>query len=154
MDSESCNGQDSCDADESHFKEKESRHVPESQLDDCYTYEGQVDSTLLKALKGVNPDNFWDDPGSQPSPTTGNTCNPNNNNDDDTFTKDACSPPPQYHLELSLGQVKHRVTAYQLKSQFGGQKLHDFGLLSQLGTGISLVNNRSEKILTVDELVN
>lgn len=49
--------------------------------------------------------------------------------------------------------MKHRVTAFDLKSQFGGCKIHDFGLLSQLGLGISIINEGSD-LLTVGEMVN
>ena len=49
--------------------------------------------------------------------------------------------------------MKDRVTAYDLQTHFGGQKLKDFSLLSKLGTGISIINNVNE-IPTVGELVN
>lgn len=72
---------------------------------------------------------------------------------DKHFIKDDRSPPPQYHLESSRGEVKDCVTAYDLQTHFGGWKLKDFSLLSKLGTEILIVNNVNE-IPTVGELVN
>ena len=100
----------------------------------------------------MNPNKFRDDPI-----TPSYLCNPNEDNgvnNGNVFAKDTRDPLPQYHLESSSGQVKYPVTPHQLKSQFGGHKFHNFGLLSQLGTGISLVHDGSDKILTVGELVN
>lgn len=69
------------------------------------------------------------------------------------FKKEQQVPPPQYHLECSSDKVKHRVTSYNLKSQFSGRKIYDFALLSKFGTGISVINEGSD-LLTVGELVN
>ena len=72
---------------------------------------------------------------------------------DKQFIKDDQTPPQQYHLESSWGEVKDFVTAYNLQTYFGGRKWKDFSLLSKLGTEISVINNVKE-IPTVGELVN
>ena len=77
-----------------------------------------------------------------------------NKEDEDQFMKDARPPPPsQHHLKSSRGKVKDRVTAYKLQTHFAGKKLKDFSLLSQLGTGISVIAPDND-IPTVSELVN
>ena len=50
-----------------------------------------------------------------------------NHNPDKTkqFEKQKRAPPPQYHLESSQGDVKDRLTAFQLQSYFGGRQLKD-----------------------------
>ena len=69
------------------------------------------------------------------------------------FEKEKRAPPPQYHLESSCGDVKDCLTAFQLQSYFGGHKLKDFGQLSKLGTGVSIIDN-DQDITTIGELVN
>ena len=69
------------------------------------------------------------------------------------FEKEKRAPPPQYHLESSRGNVKDRLTAYHLQSYFGGYHLKDFGLLSKVGTGVSVVDS-DQDIPTIGELVN
>ena len=69
------------------------------------------------------------------------------------FEKEKRAPPPQYHLESSRGDVKDRLTSYQLQSYFGGRHLKDFGLLSKLGTGVFVIDS-DQDIPTIGELVN
>ena len=69
------------------------------------------------------------------------------------FEKEKGVPPSQYHLESSLGDVKDHLTSYQLQSYSGGRHLKDFGLLSKLGTGISVVDF-DQDIPTIGELVD
>ena len=47
-------------------------------------------------------------------------------NKSDQFEKQKRAPPPQYHLESSRGNVKDRLTAFELQSYFGGRQLKDF----------------------------
>ena len=77
----------------------------------------------------------------------------NDNPTTQEFGKQDRAPPPPYHLETSRGEMKERVTAYDLQTHFGGRQLKDFGLLSKLGTGI-FVFAPSNDIPTVGELVN
>ena len=79
--------------------------------------------------------------------------NTSDGNSTQNFAKDSRSSPPQYHIESSRGDVVDRITAYNLQTHFGGQKFRDFSLLSQLGTGISVIDNEND-IPTVGELVN
>ena len=69
------------------------------------------------------------------------------------FEKDARAPLTQYHLESSRNNVKDQLTAYNLQRYFGGCKIKDFSLLSQLGDGITVVDDVNE-IPTVGKLVN
>ena len=69
------------------------------------------------------------------------------------FKKERRASPPQYHLESSRGDVKDQLTAYQLQPYFGGCHLKNFGLLSKLETGISVVDS-DQDIPTIGELVN
>ena len=58
-----------------------------------------------------------------------------------------------YKLESSRGDVKERVTPYQLQSYFGGRQINDFGLLSKLGTGIKIIGNDND-VPQIGSLVN
>ena len=116
----------------------------ESQLDDRYTYEGNIDDLLLARLKELNITDIKE----IITDNLGDQANPN-----EPFQKEDRAPPPQYHLESSRGDVKTRVTPFDLKSHFGGRKLHDFSLLSKLGTGLTIVNDNSD-LISVGELVN
>ena len=69
------------------------------------------------------------------------------------FKKEKRSPPPHYHLESSCGNAKDRLTSYQLQSYFWVLLLKEFGLLSKLGTGVSVVDS-DQDIPTIGELVN
>lgn len=69
------------------------------------------------------------------------------------FEKQERKPPPQYHLGTSCGDVIERLTNHTLQSYFGGRQLQDYRLLSKLGTGISVINNKNE-IPTVGSMVN
>ena len=69
------------------------------------------------------------------------------------FEKEKRAPPPQYHLESSRGDVKDRLTAFELQTHFGGCQLKDFGLLSKLGTGVSVIDS-GQDIPTIGHLVN
>ena len=75
------------------------------------------------------------------------------NREDEAFTKADTKPPPQYHLESSRGAVKDRLTRHTLQSYFGGRQLKDYKILSKLGTGLSVIDNKNE-IPTVGSLVN
>lgn len=61
--------------------------------------------------------------------------------------------PPQHYIESSCDDFKDCVKVYQLHSYFGGYQLKNYGLLSKLGTLLSVVDN-NQKISNVDELVN
>ena len=69
------------------------------------------------------------------------------------FEKEKRAPPPQYHLESSCGDIQDRLTSYQLQSYFGGRHLKDFGLLSKLRTGVSVIES-DQDIPKIGELVN
>ena len=69
------------------------------------------------------------------------------------FTKIDTKPPPQYHLESSQGNKKDRLTRHTLQSYFGGRQLKDYKILADLGTGLSVIDNKNE-IPTVGSLVN
>ena len=69
------------------------------------------------------------------------------------FSKTATKSPPQYHLELIWGDKKDRLARHTLQSYFGGQQLKDHKILSKLGTGLSVIDNK-KKILMVGLLVN
>ena len=56
-------------------------------------------------------------------------------------------------MDSSRGAKKDRLTRYTLKSFFGGRQLKDYKVLSQLGTGLAVVDNKNE-IPTVGSLVN
>ena len=74
-------------------------------------------------------------------------------NTTEQFKKEQRAPPPQYHLKSSCGDVKDRLTAYELQTYFGGSQLKDFGLLSKLGTGVSVIDS-DQDIPTIGQLVN
>ena len=109
-------------------------------LPDRYLCEGSPDKLMLEALKELNINDLKDILRENKPP-------------DKQFQKEQRSPPNQYHLESSRGDVKDRLTAYQLQSYFGGRKMKDFRLLSKLGEGLSVVDNDDE-IPTIGELVN
>ena len=69
------------------------------------------------------------------------------------FKKIDTKPPPQYHLESSRGDTKDRLSRHTLQSYFGGRQLKDYKILENLGTGLSVINNKNE-IPTVGSLVN
>ena len=114
-------------------------------LPDRYTFKGTPDNSLLDVLKELNIDDIKDFLKSNEDLL--------DHEETDQFIKDERCPPPQYDLESSRGRVKDRVTAFELQSHFGGQKLKDFSLLSQLGTGILVIEPHND-IPTVGELVN
>ena len=109
-------------------------------FDDDYLCEGDPGEMLKQALTELDVNDIRDflNDGS---------------NSDMPFEKQLRAPPPQYHLESSRGDVKERLTNHTLQSYFGGRQLQDYGVLSQLGTGISVVDNKNE-IPTVGSLVN
>ena len=111
-----------------------------NELPDNYLYEGSPDKMMMDALKELNIDDIRDflkeeSPNSKP------------------FEKEKRAPPPRYHLESSRGDVKDRLTSYQLQSYFGGRHLTDYSLLSKLGTGLTVIDDDQE-IPTIGELVN
>ena len=113
-------------------------------LPDNYLYEGSPDKQMMDILKELNIDDIRDFLKD----------NDKENTDISTpFKKQQRAPPPQYHLESSRGDVKDRLTSYQLQSYFGGRHLKDFGLLSKLGTGVSVIDS-DQDIPTIGELVN
>ena len=77
----------------------------------------------------------------------------NNCNQEEEFLKTSTKFPPQYHLESSQGDKKDMLTRHTLQSYCGGQQLKDYRILSKLGTGLSVIDNRNE-ISTVSSLVN
>ena len=111
-------------------------------LPDRYIYEGDVDGGLLDYLKELNIHDLRDIVGQAAD-----------SDDTSQFIKAKRSPPPPYHLESSRGDMKERVSAYDLQTHFGGRKLKDFSLLSKLGKGISVIDSNNE-VPTVGELVN
>ena len=113
----------------------------EKSLLDEYVYECSPDKLIIEALKELNINDIRD---------FFMAGGPENT---EQFEKEKRAPPPQYHLESSRGDVKERLTTYQLQSYFGGRHLKDFGLLSKLGTGISVIYSDRE-IPTIGELVN
>jgi len=124
--------------------------VFQNGLPDRYLQEGVPDKDFLDRLKELNIHDLKD----RIDVILNNDNNNNNNNiRDQPFAKEQRAPPPQYHLESSRGETKERVTAYDLQTHFGGRKLQDFSLLSQLGTGISVINNIND-VPTIGELVN
>ena len=76
-----------------------------------------------------------------------------NNREDEDFTKTDTKPPPQYRLESSRGDTKGRLTRHTLQFYFGGRQLKDYKILADLGTGLSVIDNKNE-IPTVGSLVN
>ena len=109
-------------------------------LPDNYLCEGSPDKMMLEALKELNINDIKD-------------FLKNNEPPDKQFEKQDRAPPPQYHLESSRGDVKDRLTAYNLQTYFGGKQLKDFSLLSKLGTGLSVIDN-DQDLTTIGELVN
>ena len=93
----------------------------EKALPDKYFCEGSPDKLMMEALKELNINDIKDFlMAGGPEQT-------------EQFEKEKRAPPPQYHLESSRGDVKDRLTSYQLQSYFGGRHLTDIGLLSKLG---------------------
>ena len=114
--------------------------TPLSDLPDNYLCEGSPDKMVMDALKELNIQdiqNFLKD----------------NHSEEQQFKKGERAPPLQYHLESSCGNVKDWLTAYDLQHYFGGYKIKDFSLLSQLGDGITVDDDVNE-IPTVGKLVN
>ena len=110
-------------------------------LPDKYFYEGSPDKLMMEALKELNTNDIKDFlMDSSPAKT-------------EQFEKEKRAPPSQYHLESSRGDVKDQLTSYQLQSYFGDCHLKDFGLLSKLGTGLSVIDS-DQDISTIGELVN
>ena len=58
-----------------------------------------------------------------------------------------------YYLKSSQGDKKDRLTRHTLQSYFGGRQLKDYKILSELGIGLSVIDNKNE-IPTVGSLVN
>ena len=69
-----------------------------------------------------------------------------NNDTSKPFEKQKRAPPPHYYLESNRGNVKDRLTAFQLQSYFGGCQLRDYTLLSKLGTGFSVKGSSSADV--------
>ena len=110
-------------------------------LPDKYFCEGSPDKLMMRALKELNINDIKDFlMAGGPAQTK-------------RFEKEKRAPPPQYCLESSCGDVKDRLTSYQLQLYFGGRHLNDFGLLSKLGTGVSMIDS-DQDIPTIGELVN
>ena len=112
-----------------------------NDLPDNYLCGGNPTKMMKEALKELNIDDIRDFLREEEPP------------DSKPFEKEKRAPPPQYHLESSRGDVKDRLTSFQLQSYFGGRHLKDFSLLSKLGTGLSVVDD-DQHIPTVGELVN
>ena len=99
-----------------------------NDLPDNYLCEGSPTKKVLDALKELNIDDIRDFlkeeyPNFKP------------------FEKEKRAQPPRYHLESSRGDVKDRLTSFQLQSYFGGRHLKDYSLLSKLGTGLTVVDD-------------
>ena len=111
-----------------------------NELPDHYLCEGSPDKMMMNALKELNINDIRDFLQEE-SPTS------------KPFKKEQRAPPPRYHLESSRGDVKDRLTSYQLQSYLGGRHLPDYSFLSSLGTGLTVVDNDHD-IPTIGELVN
>ena len=62
--------------------------------------------------------------------------------------------PPNYSVvESAKGSSPDRYSRYELETLFGGRRLRDYSVLSQLGTGIR-INNTSDTMHSVGSLVN
>ena len=95
---------------------------------------------MMDALKELNIDDIWDFLKEE-SPTS------------KPFEKEKCAPPPRCHLESSRGDVKDRLTPFQLQLYFGGRHLPDYSLFSKLGDGLIVIKGDYD-IPTIGELVN
>ena len=111
-----------------------------NELPDHYLCEGSPDKMMMDALKELNIDDIRDFLQEE-SPTS------------KPFEKEQRAPPPRYHLESSRGDVKDRLTSYQLQSYFGGFHLTGYSLFSKLETGLTVVDD-DQDIPTIGELVN
>ena len=111
-----------------------------NELPDYYLCEGSPDKMMMDILKELNIDDIRDFLQEE-SPTS------------KPFEKEQRVPPPRYHLESSRGDVKDRLTLFQLQLYFGGRHLSDYSLLSKLGTGLTVIDDDQE-IPTIGELVN
>ena len=110
-------------------------------IQDKYFCEGSPDKLMMEALKELNINDIKDFlMVGGPAKT-------------EQFEKEKRAPPLQYHLESSRGNIKDRFISYQLQSCFGGRHLKDFGLLSKLGTGVSVLDSNQD-IPTIGELVD
>ncbi|OEU11655.1 hypothetical protein FRACYDRAFT_244773 [Fragilariopsis cylindrus CCMP1102] len=109
-------------------------------MGDDYLCEGDPGEMLKQALKELDMNDIKD--LMQDSDT-----------DAPLFEKQERKPPLQYHLESSRGDVIERLTNHTLQSYFGGRQLKDYRLLSKLGTGISVIDNKND-IPTVGSMVN
>ena len=89
-----------------------------NELPDHYLCEGSPDKMMMDAFMELDIDAIWDFLKEE-SPTS------------KPFEKEKRTPPPRYHLESSCGDVKDRLTSYQLQSYFGGRYLTDYFLLSR-----------------------
>ena len=95
---------------------------------------------MMDALRELNMNDIWDFlkeeyPTSKP------------------FVKGKRAPLRIYHLESSRGDVKDRLTPFQLQSYFGGRHLPDYSLLSKLGDGLIVIKGDHD-IPTIGKLVN
>ena len=129
-------GNESCD-------NKETRTCRNSPANNRFIEEGNPDNVICDYLAGL---------------TIHNICKYRNDTklestNSETMDCVAISPPPQYHLESSKGDVKEGITRYALQDYFGGRQLADFSVLSLLGTGLNVINN-DNKVPSIDTLVN
>ena len=99
------------------------------KVDEKYISESFAAKDLKQFLQGLTPSDIQD------FIADNETSNHNLPHVDQTY------PPPMYHIKSSWGDVKERVTSYDLQSYFGGRQLQGFSLLSRLGTGIRSVGN-------------
>ena len=94
-----------------------------NDLPDNYLCEGSPDKMMMEALKELNIDDIRDFLKEE-SPTS------------KPFEKKKRAPPPRYHLESSRGDIKDRLTSFQLQSYFRGLHFTDYSLSSKVGTGL------------------
>ena len=111
------------------------------ELPDRYLSEGSSDKLMMEALKELNINDICDFLKEEEPP------------DLKQFEKEKRAQPPQYHLESSRGDVKDRLTSFQLQWYFGGRHLKDFGLLFKLGKGLAVIDN-DQDIPSIGKLVN
>ena len=69
------------------------------------------------------------------------------------FEKEERATQPKYHLESSCGDVKDRLTPFQLQLYFGGRHLPDYSLLLKLSDGLTVIKGDHD-IQTIGDLVN
>ena len=67
-------------------------------------------------------------------------------------TKNTTEAPPQFTPE-SARSKKERYTTHELQTLFGGREIKDYGILTKLGTGIT-VANLEDNVPSVGKLVN